>query len=129
MQYRFIYMNDEYANEIVDNWHYDGIYSFYDMTADEGDLKIFTDRRYWENTIFAVLDEFDALIGWSSFYMEDEVLWLSLGLKPELTGLGSGKEFVSECIQFARSHYKLDKEPIRIRFSWSYQVSSSTAFR
>jgi len=46
MQYRFISMNDEYADEIVDNWHYDGIYSFYDMTADEEDLKIFTDRGY-----------------------------------------------------------------------------------
>jgi len=52
-------MNDEYANEIIANWHYDGIYSFYDMTADEEDLKIFKDRGYWENTIFAVLDRCD----------------------------------------------------------------------
>lgn len=114
MQYRFIPMNAEYADEIIDNWYYDGIYSFYDMTADEEDLKIFTDRTYWENTTFAVLDESDVLIGWSSFYMEDEALWLSLGLKPELTGLGLGKEFVSECIEFARSHYRLDQEPIKL---------------
>jgi len=59
MSYRFISMNDEYANEIIANWHYDGIYSFYDMTADEEDLKIFKDRGYWENTIFAVLDRCD----------------------------------------------------------------------
>jgi len=114
MQYRFISMNDEYASEIVANWHYGGIYSFYDMTADEEDLKIFTDRGYWENTIFAVLDEGDDLIGWSSFFMEGEILWLSLGLKPELTGLGLGEEFVSECVEFAQSHYRLDKQPIRL---------------
>ena len=46
--------------------------------------------------------------------MEDEVLWLSLGLKPELTGLGLGEEFVSECVKFARLQYKLDKQPIRL---------------
>lgn len=107
-------MNDDYAGEIVDNWHYEGIYSFYDMTADEEDLKIFTDRRYWEDTTFAVLDESGVLIGWASFFMEDGVLWLSLGLKPELTELGLGEGFVSDCIEFARSHYKLDREPIRL---------------
>jgi ribosomal-protein-alanine N-acetyltransferase len=114
MRYRFVSMNDEYANEIVADWHYDGIYSFYDMTADEEDLKVFLDRGYWENTTFAVLNECDGLIGWSSFYMEDEVLWLSLGLKPELTGLGLGEDFVSECVEFARSNYKLDKQPIKL---------------
>jgi len=114
MQYRFVSMNDECASEIVEEWHYDGIYSFYDMTADEEDLKIFTDRRYWRNNTFAVLDESGVLIGWSSFYVEDDALWLSLGLKPDLTGLGLGKEFVSECIEFARSYYKLDREPIRL---------------
>jgi len=114
MKYRFVSMNDDCAGEIVDNWHYEGIYSFYDMTADEEDLKIFTDRRYWEDTTFAVLDESGVLIGWSSFFMEDGALWLSLGLKPELTGLGLGEGFVSGCIEFARSHYKLDREPIRL---------------
>ena len=113
-RYRFISMNDEYANEIVANWHYDGTYSFYDMTADEEDLKIFTERGYWENMIFAVLDEFDDLIGWSPFFIEDKILWLSLGLKPELTGLGLGAEFVSECVEFAQSRYKLDKQPIKL---------------
>jgi ribosomal-protein-alanine N-acetyltransferase len=114
MKYRFISMIEECANEIVEKWHYDGVYSFYDMTADEEDLKIFIDRKNWGNTTFAVLDESGILIGWSSFYMEDGALWLSLGLKPELTGLGLGMEFVSECIEFARSHYKLDREPIRL---------------
>jgi len=114
MKYRFISMNDGYANEIIDNWHYQGMYSFYDMTADEEDLKIFTDRSYWENTTFAVLDKSDVLIGWSTFYLDNEALWLSLGLKPELTGIGLGEGFVSECIKFAQSRYKLNREPIRL---------------
>jgi ribosomal-protein-alanine N-acetyltransferase len=114
MQYRFVSMKDGYANEIVDYWHYEGIYSFYDMTADEEDLKIFTDRTYWANTTFAVLNESNVLIGWASFFFEEGVLWLSLGLKPELTGIGLGEEFVSKCIGFARTHYKLGQKPIRL---------------
>jgi ribosomal-protein-alanine N-acetyltransferase len=46
--------------------------------------------------------------------MEGQDLWLSIGLKPELTGQGLGEEFVSECIVFARSHYKLDKQTIKL---------------
>ena len=88
MQYQYVHMKEKYANEIINNWHYEDIYSFYDMAADEGDLKIFTDRSYWKNTIFAVLNENNDLIGWSSYYFEKEIAWLSLGLKPELTGNG-----------------------------------------
>jgi ribosomal-protein-alanine N-acetyltransferase len=114
MKYRFEHMTEEYASEVVDNWHYDGVYSFYDMAADEEDLKIFTDRTYWENATFAVLNPQDELAGWATFYMEGEDMWLSLGLKPELTGLGLGEEFVSRCVEFARSHYKLDERTIKL---------------
>jgi len=105
-------MNDEYASEIVSDWHYDGIYAFYDMTADEEDLKIFLNREYWKDTTFAVLDESDSLAGWATFYMEDGIMWLSLGLKPDLTGRGLGEDFIIACVEFARSHYKLDKQPV-----------------
>ena len=113
MQYNYVPIKEEYADEIIDNWHYDGIYSFYDMAADEHDLIIFTDRAYWKDTTFAVLNEHDELVGWSSFYIENEDVWLSLGLKPELTGIGLGEEFVSECVKFARSHYKPIKQFIK----------------
>ena len=114
MQYRFVHMTEEYAGEVVGNWHYEGVYSFYDMAADEEDLKIFTDRTYWENTTFAVLNPRDELAGWATFYMEGEDMWLSLGLKPGLTGLGLGEEFVSQCVEFARSHYGLDERTIKL---------------
>ena len=114
MQYLFSPMREQFADEIIFHWHYDGIYSFYDMTADEEDLKIFTNIEYWKDTIFAVLDENGELVGWSSFYIENEDVWISLGLKPQLTGRGLGKEFVSECVKFAKSHYKLDEQTIKL---------------
>jgi len=114
MKYRFVHMTEEYASEVVHNWHYDGVYAFYDMAADEEDLRIFTNRAYWEDTTFAVLNPRGELVGWATFYIEGEVMWLSLGLKPELTGRGLGEEFVSRCVEFARSHYGLGNRPIKL---------------
>lgn len=114
MQYRFVHMTEEYADEVVHNWHYDGVYSFYDIAADEVDLRVFTNRAYWENTEFAVLDRADDLVGWAMFYMEGQDMWLSLGLKPELTGVGLGEGFVSQCVAFARSHYGLGERAIKL---------------
>jgi len=114
MKYIFAPMNQEYANDIVSNWHYDDVYSFYDMAADEDDLKIFMDTKNWHNIIRAVLNENDELAGWASFYTENDEFWLSLGLRPDLTGQGLGAEFVSECVRYATSHYRLIKDTIKL---------------
>jgi len=114
MKYIFAPMNEEYANDIVSNWHYDDIYSFYDMAADEDDLRIFMDAKNWQNTIMAVLNENDELVGWASFYTENDEFWLSLSLRPDLTGQGLGEEFVTECEKYAISQYKLIKHTIKL---------------
>lgn len=114
MKYQFTPMKESYAEEIISVWHYDGAYSFYDMAADEGDMKIFTDKEYWKNTICAVLDENDVLTGWASFYTEDDDFWLSLGLRPDLAGRGLGEEFVSCCVRYAALHYTRKKQTIKL---------------
>jgi ribosomal-protein-alanine N-acetyltransferase len=113
MKYAFAPMNEEYANDIA-NWHYDGIYSFYDMTADEDDLRILMDANNWQNIIRAVLNRDDQLVGWAAFYTEDHEFWLSLGLRPDLTGQGLGEEFVLACVEYAASHYDLTKHTIKL---------------
>lgn len=62
-----------------------GIYSFYDMTADEDDLEEFLDPDMWENK-FVVLNDFNKLCGFYSYYFKDKIMWIGFGLKPELTG-------------------------------------------
>ena len=114
MKYTFAPMTEKYANDIVSNWHYDDIYSFYDMAADEDDLRIFMDTSNWRNTIKAVLNESDELAGWATFYAENDEFWLSLGLRPDLTGQGLGEEFVSECVRNAISGNKLTKQTIKL---------------
>jgi len=86
----------------------------YDMAADEDDLRIFMDTKNWQNTIRAVLNENDELVGWASFYTENDEFWLSLGLRPDLTGQGLGEAFVSECVRYAISQYKLIKHTIKL---------------
>jgi ribosomal-protein-alanine N-acetyltransferase len=114
MKYIFTPMNEKYANDIVSNWHYDDVYSFYDMAADEDDLRIFMDAKNWDNIIRAVLNENDELVGWASFYTENDEFWLSLGLRPDLTGQGLGAEFVSECVRYAIAQYKLTRPTIKL---------------
>jgi len=114
MKYIFTPMNEKYANDIVSNWHYDDVYSFYDMAADEDDLRIFMDTKNWQDITKAVLNENDELVGWASFYTENDEFWLSLGLRPDLTGQKLGEEFVSECVKYAISQYKLIKPTIKL---------------
>jgi ribosomal-protein-alanine N-acetyltransferase len=107
-------MNEKHANDVA-NWHYDGVYSFYDMAVDEEDLGILMDTRNWQDIIRAVLNENDELVGWASLYADNDEFWLSLDLRPDLTGQGLGQEFVSECTNYAISQYKLTKDAIKLR--------------
>ena len=113
MRYLFAPMNAQYADDIV-SWHYDGVYSFYDMAADEDDLRIFMDTENWQKVTKAILNKDDELVGWASFYAENDDFRLSLGLRPDLTGRGLGKELVSECVSYARLHYKSAGHTIRL---------------
>lgn len=114
MKFLFVPMAAEYADEIVYRWHYDGTYAFYDMEADEDDARILLNKEYWVTIHRAVLDEHRALIGFASFYTEAGDFWLSLGLKPELTGQGLGEAFVRECVSYASSHYTLPGNSIKL---------------
>jgi ribosomal-protein-alanine N-acetyltransferase len=60
------------------------------------------------------LNEGDELVGWASFYTENDEFWLSLGPRPDLTGRGLGEEFVSRCVNYAISQYKLIKDTIKL---------------
>jgi ribosomal-protein-alanine N-acetyltransferase len=107
-------MNEQYAFEVVNDWHYEGMYSFYDMDADEEDLQIFLDTKYWQYMTFAVLKESNEMVAWVTFFPEDDILWLSLDLKPELTGQGLGTNFVAECIRFAGADSRLKRKYLKL---------------
>lgn len=114
MQYNFISMNKDYANEIAYNWKYDGVYSFYDMTEDEEDLEEFLNENSWTDQYFAVLNDSNELVGFYSFFFEDEIMWIGLGLKPELTGRKIGTEFAAAGINFGIKKFNYNQNYIAL---------------
>ncbi len=113
MQYNFIKMNQNYAEEIAYQWKYKGKYSFYDTTADKEDLAEFLDPKTWDRT-FAVLNKENDLIGFYSYTFQDEIMWIGFGLKPDLTGQGLGTEFVKSGIEYGIEHFDYQKEHIML---------------
>ena len=62
MQFGFKAMDESYAHAIA-NWHYEGIYAFYDMDQDIEDLEELLDPHSWTGKYYAVVDECGELIG------------------------------------------------------------------
>jgi len=113
MNFNFIQMNHEYANEIAYKWKYKDQYSFYDMTADEEDLKDLLDEKNWTNKYFACVHE-DSLVGFYSIKFEEGIMWIGLALKPELTGQGLGQGFVQSGIDFAIQKFNYRNEYVML---------------
>ena len=101
----FRLMNEDYANAIA-NWHYEGVYVFYDMDQDTEDLAELLDPRSWPDKYYAVVNECEELIGFFSFYQEETgAVTVGLGLRPDHTGKGLGQAFVEAGLEFAREKY------------------------
>jgi [ribosomal protein S18]-alanine N-acetyltransferase len=90
--FSYVPMTKEYAEGIAYNWKYEGEYSLYNMTEDEEDLQEFLNLKTWADSVYAVLDEQEQLIGFFQYNVQKFELEIGLGLKPELTGVG--KNFV-----------------------------------
>lgn len=114
MNYVFLPMNKEYAYEIAYNWKYDGVYSFYDMTADAEDLKEFLNEDSWTGNYFAVVNDKNELVGFYSFILKSEIMWIGFGLKPELTGRKIGTEFVAAGINFGLKNFDYNQNCIML---------------
>ena len=83
---------------IADKWKYDGIYSFYDMTADIDDYKEFVDvsNRNSDTEYQAIFH--NELVGYFSYEFINDDIELGLGLRPDYCGKGYGKDFLLQII-------------------------------
>ncbi|MCA1010983.1 GNAT family N-acetyltransferase [Halobacillus halophilus] len=92
------------AEEIA-RWKYNGIYSFYDITADEEDYQEFINEETRGKHAFSVY-EGEQLIGFYSIIPEgSETVDLGLGLRPDMTGQGIGGPFLQKALEYAQIHY------------------------
>jgi len=91
------------AEEIANNWKYDDVYSFYDISADAEDYADFIDEEKRGNNYFSYYLK-DELIAWYSLdVLENGNLELGLGIKPSHTGKGFGFHFVNAVMVHAAS--------------------------
>ena len=105
-------MNETYAHAIA-NWHYDGVYAFYDMDRDIKDLEGLLDPHNWTGKYSAVVDERDELVGFFCFEKQDEAVLIGLGLRPDCTGKGLGQAFVEAGLEYAKQKF----DPAAFRLS------------
>ncbi len=105
MTHQFTVLTQPQAETIAYAWHYEGDYAFYNMEADEEDLAEFLDAAQRGQSVFAVASDGE-LVGFVSVAQTDaETVDLGLGMKPDLTGNGSGRAFVTSILDFVNTTY------------------------
>jgi ribosomal-protein-alanine N-acetyltransferase len=102
--YLFRQMDGADARE-VSGWRYEPPYGFYDAAADPDDLAELLDPERRRGVYFSVLDAENGLVGFFQFEKADRTVDVGLGLRPGLTGMGLGEEFVLSGLAFARERY------------------------
>jgi [ribosomal protein S18]-alanine N-acetyltransferase len=92
--------------EAVAGWRYPGEYSFYDWTADPDDLAELLDPGARGDAYVAVEDPEGELVGYFSYKPgEPGTIVIGLGLRPDHTGRGLGREFIEAGLEYGRTHY------------------------
>lgn len=99
-------MSQSHALKIANEWKYEGIYSFDDMTEDMEDYEEFIDEqlRNQNNHYEAIIE--NELAGFFCVIQEGESLEIGLRLRPDLCGKGLGKEFLNQILDFIGRYYQ-----------------------
>ena len=93
------------AEEIL-NWEYEGEYSFYNNNIQKEKIEWILSFPDSDN-VFSIYNENEKLVGNCTFYYIDEFFCVGVQMRPDITGKGFGKEFVSSIIDFGREKYNL----------------------
>jgi hypothetical protein len=111
--YVFRPMNEEEARAVA-AWRYEAPYDFCDRANDPEGLAELLGPPERREGYYAVLSD-DELVGFfcfgsggqlSSFdYADDGYFDIGLGLRPDLTGIGLGLEFLLAGLEFGRRHF------------------------
>ena len=100
MSYQFHAMSDEEA-QTISKWHYEPPYDFYDLEQDPEDLAEFLSAEKRAERYFTVYDEQGQIIGFFVFTPgENGMLEIGLGLRPDLTGHGTGSHYITAGLDF-----------------------------
>jgi [ribosomal protein S18]-alanine N-acetyltransferase len=94
---------------IIAEWRYEGVYSFYDIKADKTDYEELMTPTMWGTKYFAVYTNKKELIGYFCFEKKGELTEMGLGLSPQRTGQRYGLSFVEAGVKFQIHRCKKSK--------------------
>ena len=84
----------------IESWRYDPPYDFYNGDEDP----VLNPERFFEAT-----DEDGHLVGNFYFEKKGDAVEIGLGLRPDLTGRGLGRDFLRASVEFARTHLAAER--------------------
>jgi [ribosomal protein S18]-alanine N-acetyltransferase len=111
VKFTFKKRTEEDAHHIA-SWHYPPPYDFYDMDQDPEDLAELLDPQNWQELYYSVFNEEHELVGFFVFKPDGQTVEVGLGLRPDMTGKGLGRAFITAGLTFGREHF----------ISWNYIV-------
>lgn len=106
-------MQRKHACDIID-WHYEGEYSFYDLSHYPEDIEEILEANRYGVSLFSVLDREGNLIGYLNYADEGEDLEIGVALRPDLVGKGIGSSLLQVGMDFARSRFIFKRFQIRV---------------
>ncbi len=90
---------------VIAGWRYDPPYAFYNAENDPDDLAELLQCEELDDVYYAVVDGADTLVGFFCFYRHADRVDIGLGVRPDLTGRGLGRNFVMAGLTFAQQRF------------------------
>lgn len=115
MQLTLKKMQQEHTHQIASR-HYPAPYDFYDADQDQEDLAELLDPHSWQESYYSVFNEEDELVGLFQFKPDGQTVEVRLGLRPDLTGKGLGRAFLTAGLIFGQEHFSVEM--------WSLSVAT-----
>ncbi len=105
----------EYSEALaISRWHYAEPYSFYDFSSDSDDLKELLDgAQNGPVSFYSVFNEVHELAGFFEFTMNEGFIEIGLGMRPDLTGKGTGLSFLRAGLSYLLS--ECDNVTVRLK--------------
>ncbi len=101
-------LSQKNAQHIAYRWKYKGDHARYTLAKDPTSQQEMLSKKLRKKNFFEVIDE-DKLFGYLQIEDKEDGLWLTFGMRPELTGQGRGQAFLDAILEFVKEKHGIDK--------------------
>jgi len=106
--FSIVKMSQNDAEEIAFHWHYPAPYSFYDLESDPEDLNDFIHPLSRGEHTYSVYKNGELYAYFDVQIVDQLRIELGLGMAPQHTGKGEGKNFLTQILEYLSHHYSYE---------------------